>query len=536
MNVALNAGSEAPETAFRRRRRGVWAWLGVSLLLVLIGLAAAADLMLRRAGPILKGRVIDTLQARFDSEVQLDTLNVSLIHGLEVSGAGLRIFPPDDIRNAGDNKPLIAVRQFSFHAGYRGFFVKPSHIGTVHVSGMILSIPPRQLRGQNAPRPSKARKARIEVVVDLLQIDDSKLVLETLNPDKDPKEFDLRHIELHDFGPHRPFTYDATLINAIPRGDIHAIGSFGPWNVETPSESPLTGNYVFDHADLNPIKGVGGILHSTGSFSGQLNRIDAQGVTDTPDFSLDTADRPEPLHTQFHAVIDGTTGDTYLNSVNATLEHSNFTCDGAIINIRGKGHLIRVNVNVPDGRVEDFLRLAVKAKPLMTGRLQMKAKLNVPPGDESVSKKIQLDSQFALREIYFTDPQMEDKIDDLSLRARGQPKEAKPGAPDVHSTLAGDFVLRSGDMKFSRLVYGMPGGEVRLAGDYHLKSDQFDFTGELRTQAQISQMISSWWKSLLLKPVDRFFRKDGAGAVIPIKISGTRKHPDFALNFGHHDK
>jgi hypothetical protein len=45
-------------------------------------------------------------------------------------------------------------------------------------------------------------------------------------------------------------------------------------------------------------------------------------------------------------------------------------------------------------------------------------------------------------------------------------------------------------------------------------------------------MISTWWKSLLLKPVDPFFHKHGAGAEIPIKINGTNSAPKFGLNLG----
>jgi hypothetical protein len=34
----------------------------------------------------------------------------------------------------------------------------------------------------------------------------------------------------------------------------------------------------------------------------------------------------------------------------------------------------------------------------------------------------------------------------------------------------------------------------------------------------------------MLKPVDPFFKKNGAGAVIPIKVSGTKSAPKFGLN------
>jgi hypothetical protein len=60
-----------------------------------------------------------------------------------------------------------------------------------------------------------------------------------------------------------------------------------------------------------------------------------------------------------------------------------------------------------------------------------------------------------------------------------------------------------------------------------------DFHGTLRMQAKLSQTMTGF-KSLLLKPVDPFFRKGGAGAVLPIKITGTRQNPSFGLELRRH--
>jgi hypothetical protein len=511
------------------RRRGMWGWIFVSALLAIAALAAVGEVMMHRAGPILKGRVIETLSTRFQSRVELDGFAVSLWKGLEISGDGLRIFPPDDVVAAGETKPLIAVKHFSFHAGLRGLFVKPTHVGSVHVIGMTICIPPREMRAQ-APRRIR-HGGKIKMLVDEIVFDDSRLILETERPNAEPKEFAMSRIVMRDIGPNAPWLYDATLVNAIPKGDIHAKGTFGPWNNESPGDSTVTGHYTFDHVDLNPIKGIGGTLSSVGAFSGQLNKIVVDGTTETPNFSLDTADHPVELQTKFHAIVDGTTGDTYLQPVDARLGGSEITCSGSVVNVKGKGHIIDLDVAVPDGRIQDFLALAVKTKPVvMTGLLEMKTKMHIRPGPESVSKKIELNAGFSLRQIHFTNPEVEDKVDMLSLRAQGDPKDAKPGAEDVHSRMVGQFVMKDGRLSFSRLDYMLPGAEVNLAGVYSLNGEQFDFAGKIRTKAEVSQMVGSRWKSWLLKPVDPFFKKDGAGAVIPIKVSGTRSAPKFGLD------
>jgi hypothetical protein len=518
-----------------RKRRGVWGWVAISALFLVIGFAAALEWMLHRAEPILRGRIVETLSTRFDSRVDLDALHVSVLKGLEVSGDGLRIYPPDDVVDAGAKDPLIALKQFTFHANIAGLFLKPMHVGTVKVAGMTISIPPREMRQQAGK--SKRHVGKIKIVVDEIDCDDSTLILGTSKPDKDPKQFDLNHIVMQNVGPNSPWRYDATIVNAIPTGDIHALGTFGPWVNESPGDSTVTGKYTFDHADLNTIKGISGILSSVGEFNGQLNRIVVDGTTETPDFSLDTAHHPMPLHTTFHAVVDGTSGDTYLQPVDAKLRNSEFTCKGAVINIKGKGHQINLDVNVPDGRIQDFLDLAVKAQPaIMTGRLKMKTNLTIRPGKESVTQKLGLNGGFTLRSIHFVNPEWQDKVDMLSLRAQGQAKQAKPGAEDVTSQMTGKFGMGGGKLHFSRLEYALPGADINLAGVYSLDGNELNFDGKVRTKAALSNMVATWWKSWLLKPVDPFFRKNGAGAEIPVKISGSRGSPKFGLALKRKDK
>ena len=96
--------------------------------------------------------------------------------------------------------------------------------------------------------------------------------------------------------------------------------------------------------------------------------------------------------------------------------------------------------------------------------------------------------------------------------------------------------MDDGKLRFSKLNYTLPGADVMLVGEYTLNGEKFEFEGKVRTKAKVSQMVASKWKSILLKPVDPFFKKDGAGAVIPVKVSGTRSAPKFGLDLGHKDK
>jgi hypothetical protein len=504
----------------------------VVLSLAAIAIAIAVYVALHRAGPILKGRVVQTLEAYFHGKVELDTFDVSILNGLQVSGTGLRIYAPDDVVAAGATAPILTVANFAFHASVRALFEHPTHVHTIRVSGLEIRIPPRQQR--NAAQPTEKKPHTIEIAVDVIDCTDSRVIIVNGNPKKDPKDFEIRHIVLKNFGPGSPSNYEATLTNAIPKGEIHATGTFGPWNAESPGDSPLTGNYRFDNADLGTINGIGGTLASTGTFQGQLNHIAADGTARVPDFSLDSANHPMPLSTTFHVVVDGLTGDTYLQPVHATLGRSAFTCTGSVVNIKGVGHTIDLDIHVPQGHVEDFLQLAVKTRPVvMTAVLGMNTHLHIRPGKESVTHKLSLEKgTFTLSNLHFTNPKTQDKVDELSARAQARPEDAHAGAADVLSHMTGNFTLAGAKLNIPTLDYQLPGAKVALTGVYSLDGEQFEFAGKIRTEARLSQMIQPGWKSKLLKLADPFFAKNGAGAEIPVKISGTKEAPHFGLDFG----
>jgi hypothetical protein len=137
---------------------------------------------------------------------------------------------------------------------------------------------------------------------------------------------------------------------------------------------------------------------------------------------------------------------------------------------------------------------------------------------------------------HFTNQKVQEKLDSLSLRSRGKPKQARENPDeDVPVDLQGVFSLKEGLLSFSFLHFIVPGTHVDMTGTYGLDGQEFDFRGKARMDAKVSQMTTGW-KSILLKPVDRFFSKDGAGTEVPIRITGTESEPHFGLDFGHKDE
>ncbi len=514
-----------------------WYWIGGTALLLVIVAAIALSIVISRAQPIVRERVIETLSTKFKAKVELDDFNVSLLQGLQVSGKGLRIFGEMDPNNHEPGiQPLIAVAAFSFRTGILDLLRSPMHVDTVHVKGLQLNLPPREQRAQMESMGPK--NGKIKITVDKLVCDDTQLIINTLKPGKLPLEFDIASLKMTSIGPDGPMHFDADLTNPKPVGNVLSNGTFGPWNADSPRDTPISGSYSFNNANLGTIKGIGGILSSTGKYEGILDKITVDGATDTPDFRIAISGRPVPLHTDFHAIVDGTSGDTYLQPVKARILNTWLTANGSVVRVKDpKGHLVDLDVVIEKGKIDDLLKLAVRTDPpIMTGTVQLKTKFVLPPGEPDVSNRMKLSGNFQVSDAHFSNDKIQGKIDAISMRSQGKPKLAQDNIPDnIPSEMKGTFSLAEGTITFSQLQFHVPGTQVDLTGLYSLDGNQFDFHGKARLDAKLSQMVTGW-KSILLKPADPFFSKHGAGTEIPVKITGTKSEPHFGADFGHKDK
>jgi hypothetical protein len=230
--------------------------------------------------------------------------------------------------------------------------------------------------------------------------------------------------------------------------------------------------------------------------------------------------------------VDGTNGDTYLHPVRATLGHSVIVATGSVIRAANKqGHLISLDVVARDARLEDILSLAMKSdKPAMTGLTNIKTKLVIPPGKQKALDRIELNGDFAVDQGNFSNPEVREKLQALSRRALGEVKDEKAGS--ALSDMGGHFRMNKSVVNFEPIMFSVEGAKVVLDGNYAIRGEVLDFNGELQLHAKLSQLTTGV-KSLLLKPMDPFYSKKGAGTVIPISITGTRDAPTIAVKVFH---
>jgi hypothetical protein len=584
---------EPLRTKRRMSRTKKWLlWIGGIVLTLVVVAGIVISVLLNRVEPIIRASLVDSLQKRFNSRVELDDLHVSIVDGFRVVGGGLRIWLPEavqthtqdlaakttnveqDAQAQRHSEPWISVKKMWFHASWRILPGKPIEVSVIHVEGVRVVLPPKEERPKlslsgkkqdtpqedasatNAPSPQQAQTSTAQgqgsqssllklpkVEIRRIESNDAQLLIERKQEPgkvKPPLDFEFSRVVLTPDGKGGPVAFDVDMVNARPVGKIHTTGHFGPWVAGDPHALPVNGDYTFDHADLGTIKGIEGILSSTGHYQGTLSQIQADGKTITPDFRLERVKKGTGvmLTSTFHAIVDGMNGDTWLEPVDAMLGHTHIVARGKIVradnpNSEGHGHDIVLDAVIDRGRIEDILQIAADSeKPFMTGNLTVKTKYHQPPGKEKVLDKLLLDGEFHLTQARFSNASMQEKIAQLSLRGQGKPNELKSADPTgILSDMQGHFNMGNGVLALPDLSYQVPGAQILAHGKYGMKAGTLDFEGDAKLDATISHVVGGW-KGFLLKPADRLLKKNGAGTDVPIRVQGTRKDPKFGVDFG----
>lgn len=464
----------------------------------------------------------DGIARHLKMEVALDGVSLHLLPRPRVSGRGLSIRIPDHP----DLPPFIAIDEFEMNIGLLSLLRK--QVDTVYARGLRIAVPPGEARDD---LPKSGGGGPTEIIVRNFITKDGSLEFIRKEKDKKPLVFAIHDLHVRDIGFGLAMPFDAVITNPVPTGLVKTQGSFGPMLPGSVVLSPLSGRYTFEDADLGTINGIGGTLQSTGEFSGVLQRIDVTGEARVPDFSLDLGGRPVALTTTFDAVVTGTNGTTVLERVDAVLVETKMVVEGAVLNLEGPGNRdLEFGVKIEEGRIEDILALVLDtARPVMTGDLTLDARMKLPPGKTRVMQRLQVEGRFGLTETQFTDKDVQSKMEALSRRTQGKDEDDPIGR--VMTNLRGRVRLAGGNAHLTGLTFQVPGARVALDGTYGLVSGELDFVGELRMQASVSEAVGGF-KSIFIRPFNPLFRKEGAGAVVPITITGTRDDPKFGLQFG----
>nr|MDQ2899540.1 hypothetical protein [Acidobacteriota bacterium] len=374
-----------------------WFLTGAVVIALCLGISA---IMLIANWPFTQAAVTKALQDRFARTVHIQTFRGTYFPpGCVAEGVSF------EHRTRKELPPLITVRTLTIKAGYADLLRAHKRVEQVQVAGLHILVPPGRHDGKpHSIMPLTESTSGKSLEISEIKTDGAVIEFRTDQPGKEPLTIRIHRLTLDQVGEKGPISFHASLLNPEPPGEILADGRIGPWNGDDPGGVPLSGSYTFNKANLNVFKDLGGILSSRGKFSGTLDRIDCEGSVDVPDFRVSKNKSAVHLSTEFHAAVDAENGDTAIDTARSHFRQTTVISTGGVAGHPGqKGKTVALDVNVPDGRVDDLLRLfADQKRPSMTGRVSLRAKVELPPGSAGFLQKLRLRGDFGVAGGKFT--------------------------------------------------------------------------------------------------------------------------------------
>ena len=94
--------------------------------------------------PLNREWVVETLEKRYQCEVELKSLTASLFPAVSIAGEGLVL----KRKERSDLPPLALIRKFSVKGDWLGLLRHPRHFRQVRLEGMVIAVPPRLKQAQ----------------------------------------------------------------------------------------------------------------------------------------------------------------------------------------------------------------------------------------------------------------------------------------------------------------------------------------------------------------------------------------------------
>ena len=502
--------------------------LRVSVVAVLVIVFLAALIFLASHWPFRRDVVIKDLEDESFSKVA-----VGAFHGTYFPRPGCVLEHVVFQHNPKPGTPpLMTIERIRIEGSFAGLFRQ--HVQRIVAEGMHILIPPKEA-GEHFETPQRPTVAIDDLVAN-------GAILEVARADKPPLKFVFSAFRLSHVGADGPASFKAMLSNPEPPGEISTTGEFGPWNADNVGKTPVSGEYAFEHADLGVFQGIGGLLSSSGKFNGEIDKIQVDGTTDVP-FLPSLSALIGCVRAQFHAVVNGENGDTFLKEVTTTFGKTTVWTEGSVAGETGQiGKTASLELAAKDGRIQDILLLFTESPQApMSGIVSLRAKVSVPPGPRPFLEKLIMQGDFGIDAGSFTKSETQAGVNSLSKGAQGIEDHSKSdsdkdeGDPEtVLSDLKGHAIVKGGIARLSNLSFRVPGALAEMQGTYSLITEKIDLRGTLKTDAEVSKTTHGI-KSLLLKVLDPFFKNKRGGYVAPVKITGTYQHPFFGLDLSDRD-
>lgn len=340
--------------------------IGASVVVVLL---LAAVMLLAFRWPFKQKDVIQDLEQRVEGKVTVqDFHSVYFPHpGCVMHGVTVMRAP----QNSG-TPPFATASKLTIKAGYLDLFLRPDYIRLILIDDLVVQILPR--RTDNTAKSQNDSQDKGGMRVGSIVVQNARLVIGHANGKK-PLDFAIHSLVLSSVARDQQLSYRVEMTNALPPGELSVHGKFGPWNSQNFKETPLSGSYVFERANLAVFPSISGSLSSQDEFSGVLENIAVGGWVDIPDFHVKSASHTVHVHAPFRAIVNGTNGDVQLEDVKTQIGKTTIHARGAIARHKGRrGKITTLDLSVENGRIEDVLDLFVRSpQPPLEGATTFQA-------------------------------------------------------------------------------------------------------------------------------------------------------------------
>ena len=429
--------------------------------------------------------------------------------------------------------PLITIDKLVIEGSYTALLTVQHRLSRVILVNMHVTVPPSDPNG--GPNPvmplTYSSNPQQSIAIDRLVADGAVLDFLSRDQAKKPFHIAIKKLMIDRLGNNAPLVYRTVISNSLPPGEIRSNGRFGPWNPQNPSSTPVQGSYSYENANLAAFSALSGTLFSSGSFTGTLGQIAVSGTASVPNFRLTDTGHTRKLSTEFHAMVDGTNGNTALQQVIAHFDRTTVLCQGRVAGEKGQeGKNVSLDLSTANGRIEDLLRLFISAAEApMTGSITLRAHVEVPYGPARFVERMNMKGAFGADAGQFTNKETQTAInrlseDDLGKVQRGESdrgkKLEKEDAGNVLSNLQGQATAKNGVVSLSNLSFEVPDANAWMHGTYGLIPPyNINLHGNLLTSHPSD--AATGFKSFLLRAMTPFLKKKGQARVVPFKITGT---------------
>jgi AsmA-like C-terminal region len=530
LSVDMNTGANYLPVGMKNR----WIKIGAAVVVAVLAMAAV---VIGSHWPFTRDAVVQALEQTFASSVDVQSFRGTYFTpGCVMGGVTFR-------RNLDGRGPAIATAaKLTIKGSYAGFFTFPKRISRVTVEGLQVFASAESERLGKQALPS-AEADQTKVVIGEITADGTVLEFSSGEQGAVPAKFEIHKLTLNGAGDDRAMAFHAALKIPTPPGEIRADGQFGPLQRDDVGKTAASGEYTLEHADLGVFPAIGGTLSSNGKFGGVLSQLEVEGETETPNFEVDRSGHAVDLKTHFAATVDGMNGDVALKSVRIGFGKTALFARG---NVAGKpaegkaganpdasqgGKTVSLAGTQQNGTIQDWLKLLAKAEhPAMTGAMEFRAQVRVPPGERSFIQRVNLTGDFTIGSAGFTKPTTQKAVDNLSQVAQGAKPEDDPAS--IEESMQGHVEMKNAQVTFTDLYFGVPGARAHMHGTYGILTEKIDLHGHLRVDHKLSNG-SSGVKGALLKVAEQFFRsskKVQHAEIVPIKMGGTFSQPTYGLD------